>query len=152
MSALPSLWNPGQLDSEQTAISANGFCAWSDTHCKREQVYRLWVLGSDDLLQYQPELKDIWGDPDLKIANVHMERLYSVMPAAFLKSCYGIEMKLKPLPEGVSCPALRGHEVYRAVFSFLGALGSCGGIQCCIRALSYSESLRWTCKASWEKS
>ena len=63
---------------------------------------------------------------------------------------------LKPSPEGVSCPALRGREVYRAAFSFLGAakalLGSCGRTQCSIRARSYSESLRWTCRVSWEKS
>lgn len=50
-----------------------------------------------------------------------MGRLSSVMPTAFLeKSCDGIKVTLKPLPEGVSCPALRGREVYRAVFSFLG--------------------------------
>ena len=57
-------------------------------------------------------------------------------------------MTLKPLPAGVSCLVLRGREVYRAVFSFLGVvkalLGSCGGTQCSIRAPSYSESLRWT--------
>lgn len=61
-----SLWDPEQWTASQQRSQLMVLCAWSDTHCKREQVCRLWVLGSDDLLQYQPELKGIWGDPDLK--------------------------------------------------------------------------------------